>query len=375
MNEKDYMLWLSMLTNITIKHKLFLLNIFGNASNIYNATEIDFHNRGIFNSRIIKNILSSKNINDVLSYKRLVISKGISIVHIGEEEYPYLLKNIFDPPIVLYYKGRLPSKEETLVSVVGTRQMSSYGETVTYKVASSLAKNDIGVVSGLALGVDSMAHKGTLDNKGYTIAVVGNGLDICYPSSNFDLMNKIAENGLVLSEYRLGTKPQPYNFPQRNRIIAGLSKAVIVTEAPKKSGSLITAQQALNEGRDVLTFPADIFRKTTMGNNELIKEGAIPITSFEDVLDCINFEKKITDNKKVEIIEDIKQQNNNAIDLSGLTDDEKYLLSMFDDSEYDAEMLSIKANFKIEKVLYLLTMLEFKDIIIKLPTQKFIKNS
>ncbi len=374
MNEKDYMLWLSLITNITIKHKLFLLNLFGSATDIYKANESDFHNKGIYNSRIIKNILSSKNINDVLSYKSLVISKGISIVHIGEEEYPYLLKNIFDPPIVLYYKGRLPKRDEELVSIVGTRDMSSYGETITYKASSNLAKENIGVVSGLALGVDTVAHKGALDHNGYTIAVVANGLDICYPSSNSNLMNKIAEDGLVLSEYKLGTRAMPFNFPQRNRIIAGLSKATIVTEAPIRSGSLITAQIALNEGRDILTFPADIFRKTTMGNNELLKDGAIPITSFDDILSAINFERLTTD-KKIEQIEDIKQINDNKIDLSGLTEDEKELMNFFDGGEVDAEILSIKSNFKIEKVLYLLTMLEFKDIIIKLPTQKFMKNS
>ncbi len=374
MNEKDCMLWLSLLSNVTIKHKLFLLNLFGKASDIYSASESDFHNKGIYNSRIIKNILSSKNINDVLSYKSLVISKGISFVNIGEREYPELLKNIFDPPIVLYYKGRLPRTDEELVSIVGTRDMSSYGEVITYKASSSLAKQNIGVVSGLALGVDTIAHKGALDNGGYTIAVVANGLDICYPNQNYDLMNKIAENGLVLSEYKLGTKAWPYQFPQRNRIIAGLSRATIVTEAPTKSGSLITAQIALNEGRDVLTFPADIFRPSTLGNNELIKDGAVPITNFDDLLSTININSEVTD-KKSEQIEDIKQINNNEIDLSGLAEDEKFLLGLIDDSEVDAEILSIKSNFKIEKVLYLLTMLEFKDVIIKLPTQKFIKNS
>lgn len=354
-----------MIKKIQLKNKLILLELFGSAENIFKATENDFSEKQFFDKKIIQIILSSQDVNDVLSYKSMLDKKGISFVSINEEEYPYLLKNIFEPPILLYYMGILPKKTDTLISVVGTRTPSTYGENVTYKVASRLAQENIGVVSGLAYGVDTIAHRGCVDNNGYTIAVLGCGIDTCYPSSNRSLMQKIIANGLVISEFMVGEKPIPANFPKRNRIIAGLSKATIVAEAPLKSGALITARLAISEGRDVLTFPADIFRKKSAGNNELIKDGATPITKFEDVLFAINFESKKTDSIKT---------STNIVEKIQFSEDETLLVRLFSYDGVDADYLSLKSGMDIQKVQSLLTILEFKGIIMKLPNQKFVIN-
>ncbi len=364
MDESLFMLWFSLLKNISLKNKLLLIDIFGYAENIYNASEIDFENKKFFDKKIISTIISSKNINDVLSYKSTLDKKGIFFLHINDERYPYLLKNIFDPPIVLYYIGRLPNKEDNLVSIVGTRTPTPYGEKVTYNIAKGLAQENIGVVSGMAYGIDSIAHSTTIENGGYTIAVLGCGLDMCYPASNYNLMQKIGKNGLLLSEYGLGVKALSHHFPMRNRIIAGLCPVTIVTEAPNASGAMITANLALSEGREVYTVPADIFRKKCEGNNLLIKDGAGVITCLDDILSIFNYNKEIVgDNIQ-------KSEEDNT---ANLTDDEKFIASFIDYEGITSEELVYKTGLPIEKVQIQITMLELNDIIKKLPNQKFIK--
>ncbi len=380
MNEKYYMLWLSMISSIKLIDKLFLLDIFGSAEYIYKANKEEFNARGVFNDSIIERIIKNKNIQNVVEYSKKLTKNNISFVSINEEEYPNFLKHIAQPPIVLYYKGMLPSNID-LVSVVGTRKLSSYGENITRSVTSELVKAGIGVVSGLALGADTIAHEQTLAEKGYTIAVLGNGIDVCYPKVNFNLMNKIAKEGLILSEYSLGTPPIAYNFPRRNRIVAGLSRATIITEAPLKSGALITANIANDEGRDVLTVPADIFRYSASGNNELIKNGAIPIINFENMVDLLDINTVYRNSKstyvkaKKSISVDSKDISSRELDISSLTVDEKTVFNFITYDGADAQYLSLKTGFEINKVQYLLTMLELNDMIKKLPEQKFIRNN
>ncbi len=394
MNENDYMLWFSLISGITLKRKLELLNIFDNCEKIFYASQNDFYNLKIFESKTISSIINSRDKTKFFEYKAELKKKAISFVNIKEETYPYFLKHIEEPPIVLYYKGRLPLIENQLISIVGTRKCSSYGKSVTEFVSRELAKNNIGIVSGLASGIDTIAHETTLKENGYTIAVVGNGLDICYPKENFSLMDKIAKNGLLLSEYPPGTEPKPYHFPRRNRIVAGISSATIVTEAPKRSGALITATIALSEGREVLTFPADIFRKSASGNNELIKSGAVPITEIDDVLFTMDYKKNTNIAKigkeKINIQNNdvlFNEQKNNEvyfekekeiikekkIDIDSISDEESNLLELITYDGVDAQYLSVKSGYKIEKVQYLLTMLELNELVTKTAEQKFIK--
>lgn len=210
---------------------------------------------------------------------------------IDDDIYPEILKNIYNPPKKIYYKGNLKLlKEKKKIAVVGTRNNSSYGALCCEKIVKDLIAEDIVIISGFARGIDSIAHRICIENNGKTIAVVASGLDIVYPSSNVNLWKKIEENGLILSEYEYGTKPFRANFPQRNRIIAGLSEGVIVIESKEKGGSLVTANIALDEGRDVYAVPGEIFSDLSRGCNNLIRDSkAKLLNSVEEILKDYNW--------------------------------------------------------------------------------------
>ena len=202
-------------------------------------------------------------------------------------EYPEMLKLIKNPPKKLYCIGDLGVLSGMNVSVVGSRTTNTYGRTTAEAIARQLAEKDVCVVSGMARGIDTCVHKGALSVGGKTAAVLGCGLDICYPPENRRLMEEIAEKGLLLSEYEPGTKADRYNFPNRNRIISGLSRMTVVVQARNRSGSLITAELAAEQGREVMAVPGNIDSQYNLGSNKLIKEGAIPVISTSDVLDTL----------------------------------------------------------------------------------------
>lgn len=361
LNDGVYMLWLSAIGQIPLKKRLLLLEHFKSAKNIFDASRSDLISSNIISVSNINLILANKELSKSVELAKDLNNRGIKYVHINDVSYPKLLKNIYDPPIVLYYVGKLPKDTDTLVSIVGTRKCSTYGKSVTAKLAQELSKQNIVIVSGLADGIDSVAHTMTLKENGYTIAVLGCPIDECYPKSNQSLLNRIVRSGLIISEYPPNTRTFPANFPIRNRIIAGISEAVIVGEAPIRSGSLITAAKALEYGREVLTVPASIFLKSAEGNNELIKDGAIPVTSYKDVLNSINMEEKIIN----------KKEENENINLSL---EESKIYSLFSNDEIDIEFLCKQTNFDIIKIQIILTSLEFKNLITKLPGQKYMKN-
>ena len=216
--------------------------------------------------------------------------KGISIWTREDEAYPPLLREIARPPLVLFARGE-PIPDAERIAIVGSRAASSYGKRVAEEIAMDIASRGVTVVSGAAKGIDSAAHKGAL-RAGRTVAVLGCGVDVAYPSSNAGLLDEIAASGLVLSEYPPGTKPFPAFFPQRNRIISGLSRGTLVVEAAERSGSLITAELALSEGRDVFAVPGSIYSDTSRGCNSLIRQGAKLTASADDILDEYAWTKK-----------------------------------------------------------------------------------
>ncbi len=208
----------------------------------------------------------------------------ILTIDIRDDEYPELLRQISDPPQTLYAIGDISLMKRRCVAVVGARKASSYGKWVSYHIGKRLAEYDIVTVSGMAYGCDSEAHRGALDAGGPTIAVMGCGPDICYPASNAALRQRIAESGLILSEYPVGMKPRNYTFPQRNRIISGLCEAVTVAEAGLSSGSLITAACAGDQGRMIFSVPGNISSTNSIGCNKLIQDGAYPVAFIDDIL-------------------------------------------------------------------------------------------
>jgi DNA processing protein len=228
----------------------------------------------------------------------------IKIIILDEKNYPKLLKEIYNPPFLLYYKGRLPDNNDFNLSVVGARKFTPYGKQVVSEITRGLVNNKINIISGLALGIDTLAHQSTLLAKGKTFAVLGTGIDnkSIYPPSNYYLAQKIIESdGALISELPLYSLPLRHHFPQRNRIISGLSLGTLVIEASIKSGALITARFALEQNREVFAVPGSIFNPTSEGPLNLIKQGAAPVRNAEEILEILDLKEinKYIDNKKI----------------------------------------------------------------------------
>lgn len=216
------------------------------------------------------------------SFEKMKVEK-VKVLTILDAEYPRRLKEIYLPPIVLFYKGEWSLLNERLVALVGSREHSNYAKQCTKTIVQDLVQKKIGIISGLAKGVDSLAHLECLKDDGKTIAVIGSGLDVVYPPENANLYKEIGEKGLIISEYPLGSRPLKFHFPYRNRIIAGLSHGVCVVEAKERSGSLITANIALSENREVFAIPGSIFSSHSKGTNQLIEAGACLVSSAETI--------------------------------------------------------------------------------------------
>lgn len=282
-----------------------------------------------------------------------VRNEGINIITIDDRNYPSLLKEIDDPPYVLYVKGNT-NFDELSISIVGTRNPSLYGLKMAEKFASELSSVGFTIISGLARGIDTAAHIGALRSGGKTIGVMGSGFKNFYPPENKKIEKEIIKNGAIITEFPSNTKPEKFNFPRRNRIISGLSKGVIVIEAGPKSGALITANFALEQGRDVFALPGRVDTIYSKGTNKLLKEGAILVETTEDILSALNI--KI---EKKEKKEEIKLEN-----------DEEKILNILEEPLQLEEIL-IKTGISPEKLFPLLTGMQIKGFIEELPGKVF----
>jgi DNA processing protein len=271
------------------------------------------------------------------------------VVTLKDAAYPEQLRQIPEPPLVLFRRGRIPVPNECL-SIVGSRKATFEGMNLSERVAETLSSLGITIVSGFARGIDSSAHRGALKGRGKTIAVFGCGLDICYPAENNHLYGQIGNDGLMLTEYPLGTRPFPQHFPARNRIIAGLSRGVLVIEATSKSGSLITARLALDYGREVMAAPGRIFDEEYRGANSLIKQGAKLIENMEDII--------FTCFPGLEL----KKEEGLALEK-----DEEYIYGLIGINKMHVDELAEKGSLSVKDVLALLTRLEMKDLVRALP--------
>jgi DNA processing protein len=217
----------------------------------------------------------------------------MNCIHLGTEDYPQLLREIADPPKCLWTLGDQVTLSAPGVAIVGARAASQEGLTAAYEIAFDLARAGVVVISGLARGVDSSAHRGALDGGGKTIAVLGTGIDVVYPAENTELTKRITERGLLVTEFPPGSAPEDWHFPRRNRIISGLSKVVVVVEAREKSGSLITARLAADQGRDVMAVPGSVIGGRNRGANALLKDGAKLVESAVDILQELGLESAL----------------------------------------------------------------------------------
>jgi DNA processing protein len=264
-----------------------LIDAFGDVERAWHAPADALYRVGL-DRRSLENLLETRARVDLDREVRRVAAVGAHILTWEDEGYPKLLAEIPDPPPVLYVRGELKPEDAWAVAMVGTRRASTYGREVTRRLVSVLAQSGVTIVSGLARGIDAVAHQTALEAGGRTIAVLGCGIDLVYPPEHRELARRIAAQGALVSEYPLGTQPEPGNFPPRNRIISGLSLGVVITEAGRDSGALITADYAAEQGRDVFAVPGSILSAGCAGTNRLIQDGAKPVLDAADILQELN---------------------------------------------------------------------------------------
>lgn len=286
MAEIQYWIWLSRIEKLGSIKTQKLLEIYGVPKNIWNATKEELLKIEGIGEETTKQILKEEYRKGLEKYEIYMKQNNIELIHIYDKYYPEKLKTIYDKPIVLYIKGNKSILNEFSLAIIGCRDHTKYGEIVAKNISYEISKNNIVTISGLARGIDSIAHKETLKAKGKTIAVIGSGVDNIYPEENKELAKEIIKNGgAIISEYVIGTKPQKMNFPARNRIISGMSNGVVVIEAKKKSGTMITVDFALEQGKEVFAVPGNILSPNSEGTNELIKQGAKLVTNVQDILE------------------------------------------------------------------------------------------
>ncbi|HZK43335.1 MAG TPA: DNA-processing protein DprA [Syntrophomonadaceae bacterium] len=331
---------------------------FGSFSTCLNSRYEDLQKTTLSPS-ICDDIINAR--TDCLRYMESLQNEYIKIITITDEDYPDLLRHISNPPYLLYAKGEINLLKQFCVALVGARAATPYGRTVAFKLGQELAEQDIVTVSGMARGIDTEVHKGTLEGKGKTIAVLGSGVNIIYPRDNTNLYKEICENGLVISEFAPGTPPEPGNFPARNRIISGISRGVVVIEAKIKSGALITADFALEQGRDVYAVPGHITSKNCEGTNNLIKQGAKLTSCIEDILEEYY---ELQDLKPTDIIQG---------ELTLLDDVEQLLLESLDFEPHHFDKLLSLSQISIGDLSMALLNLELKGIVKSMPGNYYVK--
>jgi DNA processing protein len=264
-----------------------LLDHFGDLEKAWSADAHELREAGL-DQRALSNFTTTRSNISLDGEMEKIERGGARVLTWDDPAYPPRLLNIYNPPPVLYVKGEILDEDQWAVAIVGTRGATVYGKEAARQIAGGLARSGLTIVSGLARGIDSEAHRAALDAGGRTIAVLGSGVDVIYPAESRNLAQAVIERGALVSEYTMGTKPEASNFPPRNRIISGLSLGVVIVEAGERSGALITGDFALEQGREVFAVPGNIFRRKSMGTNKLIQQGAKPVLSVEDILEELN---------------------------------------------------------------------------------------
>lgn len=320
---------------------------------------------------------ASAEYKDTLSNFEKADELGAEIVTYIDKRYPEKLKNIYQPPAVLYVLGNADILNDIIFTgMVGARRSDSYGIRMAETIAAEIGQTGVGIISGGAIGIDAASHRGALRAKAPTVAVLGSGLDKLYPKENIKLFQDIIENGgAVVSEYPFGMEPLAGNFPRRNRIIAGLSTALVVVRAAKRSGSLITASQALNEGVTVFSVPGNIDDRLSGGTNELIRDGAIPLLSPMDVVDELiakvpDFFVRENDRREKKRKESALKEK--ELKLDGLSEYEKEIVSIIASGKATANLIEENISFDAHRLTALLGMMEIKGLIKKGPDKKYI---
>ncbi|MDD5465770.1 MAG: DNA-processing protein DprA [Candidatus Omnitrophica bacterium] len=363
MTELEALVGLNLIPNIGSARLGKLLEVFGKPQDIFSAKYEHLVSILGIGDQIASNIISFKreNVEKELSSSEKL---NIKILTLNDEEYPENLKRIPGAPIVLYVLGSITARDNLAVGIVGSRQASFYGLNQAEKFAGQLAAQEITIVSGMARGVDTCAHRGALKIKGRTIAVMGSGFNHIYPAENTDLAKDIARSGAVVSEFPMEAKPLAQNFPRRNRLISGLSLGVLITEAARNSGALITADFALEQGREVFALPGRIDSSGSAGANALIKQGAKLVTCCDDILEELNL---AVVGKKEKNMPVTKQEIE-------YTKEEGMLYECISQQPMAIDDLVEKSSLPSSRVLSLVLKLQLKKLIRELPGKQFMRS-
>jgi len=360
--EREFWIALNAICGMAAGHKLRLINEFGSVQEIFRFRD-KVASRPECRPLFVQNLQACTPDAILKQEEKKAHLAGVKIITLKDPEFPPLLKEIYDPPLALYVKGTLPDAIEPSLSIVGSRRASYYGQLVTERITQGLLAYGFWIVSGLARGIDSIAHQSALQGGGKTIAVMGSGIDVVYPPENKTLMGRIAENGAVISEFPFGTDPHKMNFPIRNRIISGLSPAILVVEAREKSGALITAACALDQGRDVLAIPGNIYSPSSRGTNQLIKQGARLVDGVEDILEEVGFG----------LIEPMKGTTPARPPKVKLNEGEGKIFAILSYDPIPIDVIIQKSRLCPQDIHNILLTLEMKGIIKQLPGKLFFK--
>ena len=342
-----YWLGFNKVPGVGAKRLQALLETFGDVASAWHAPAAALAQAGL-DKRALRNLLSARDTLDLDALQARLQQSPVRALTWDDDDYPAALRRIDAPPPVLFILGDLHPEDDWAVAVVGTRRATTYGKEVARKLTTDLARSGVTIVSGLARGIDAVAHQAALDAGARTIAVLANGLDQVYPPEHRDLARKIAQNGALISEQALGVRPEARNFPARNRIISGLSLGVLVVESPWASGAIITAKQALEQGREVFAVPGGILSPNSEGPNRLIKAGAAPVTEVNDILEALNLTK-------------VAQYVDARL---ALPDDpiEARLLELLSTEPRHIDAIRRQANLPVQEVSSALAMLELKGM-------------
>ena len=335
-----------------------LLDFFGSAEAAWRASEEGLDAAGL-DRRALASLLTARETLDPTAELERYHASGIQILTWDDPDYPTYLKEISDPPPVLSLRGSLVPQDQWSVAIVGTRRATAYGKAIARELAGELARNGVTIVSGLARGIDGIAHQAALAAGGRTLAVLGSGLNRIYPPEHRRLAGEVVESGALLSDFGPLTPPEPGNFPRRNRIISGISLGVLVIEAGERSGALITADLALEQGRDVLAVPGNINSRASVGPNRLIQQGAKLVTSAGDVLEELNMTL-------------VAEQAATQLALPA-TPEEARLLNLLTEQPSHVDELSRVAAMPVAQVTGALTMMELKGMVRQVDGMSYIR--
>ncbi|MHB8173756.1 MAG: DNA-processing protein DprA [Nitrospirota bacterium] len=369
----DFIPWIALNTVDGVGRVLYkrLILRFGSPEKVFAAQKGDLIQVEGMGPKALQAIKDFKDWEKALNEAEKAKALGVDIVTFTDPRYPQNLKEIHDPPPYLYVKGNLAAGDKIAVAMVGSRQASHYGLSETRKIAADLSAKGITVVSGGARGIDTEAHRGALSGGGRTIAVLGCGIDVTYPRENGELFKKVAENGAVVTEYPVGTPPDKANFPPRNRIISGISLGVIVMEAAKDSGSLITASYSVEQGREVYALPGNVSSDNSRGVNTLIKKGAKLIEGPGDVLeDLLPYMKGYLSELDLDYGDAPKSP---AALMPSLAPDETAVYEHISLTPLHVDIIAEKTGFPVSKTLSVLLDMELKGVIRQISGMNYIK--